>query len=58
MVAECNYQELDRQHKEHGLNDKDILGDIIKKVRASKNNNHITSGNVPTWAKREEAQRT
>ena len=33
MAAKCNYQELDRQLKEHfihGLNDKDMLGEIIK----------------------------
>ena len=60
-AAECSYQELDRQLKEqfiHGLNDKDMLGEIIKELMASRSNNHITSGNVLTWVKRVEAQRT
>ena len=55
-AAECNYQELDRQLKEqfiHGLNDKDMLGEIMKELTASRNNDHITSGNVNvlTWPK-------
>ena len=53
-VAECNYQELDRQLKEqfiHGLNEKDMLGEIIKELTASRGNGHITSGNVLAWAK-------
>ena len=60
MVAECNYQELDRQLKEqfiHGLNDKVMLGEIIKELMATRGNNHITSGNVLAWAKGVEAQR-
>ena len=60
MAAECNYQELDRQLKEqfiHGLNDKDMLGEIIKELTASRNNDHITSDNVLTWAKRVEVRR-
>ena len=39
MAAECNYQEVDRQLKEqfiHGLNDKDMLGKIIKELMASR----------------------
>ena len=59
-AAECNYQELDRQLKEqciHGLNDKGMLGEIIKELTASRSYDHITSGNVLKWAKRVEAQR-
>ena len=59
-VAECNYQELGRQLKEqfiHGLNDKDMLGEIIKELTATRGNYHITSGNALAWAKRVEAQR-
>ena len=51
MAAECNYQEIDRQLKEHfihGLNDKDMLGEIIKEITVSRGNNHITSGNALT----------
>ena len=59
-AAECTYQELDRQLKEqfiYGLNDKDMLGEIIKEIRAARGNDHITSGNVLAWAQRAEAQR-
>ena len=59
-VAECNYQELDRQLKEqfiNGLNDKDMLGEIIKELTASRCNDQTTSSNVLIWAKRVEAHR-
>ena len=59
-AVECNYQEVDRQLKEqliHGLNDKYMLEEIIKESTDTKNNNHITSGGIPVWAKRVEAQR-
>ena len=42
----------------HGLNDKDMLGVIIKESTATKSNDHITSGNALAWEKRVEAQRT
>ena len=48
-AVECNYQEVDRQLKEqfiHGLNDKYMLEGIIKKLTATKNDDHITSGGV------------
>ena len=54
------YQELDSQLEEqfiHGLNDKDMLGEIIKELTATRGKDHITCGNVLTWAKRVEAQR-
>ena len=56
-VVECNYQEVDRQLKEqfiHGLNDKYMLKEIIKELTTAKDDNHITSGGVLTWAKRVE----
>ena len=34
-----------------------MLGEILKELMASRSNDHITSGNVLTWAKRVEAQR-
>ena len=39
VAAECSYQEADRQLKEqfiHGLNDKDMLGAIIKEFTSIK----------------------
>ena len=59
-AVECNYQEIDRQLKEqfiHGLNDKHMLEEIIKELRATSNGNRITSGGVLAWAKRVEPQR-
>ena len=35
-VIKCNYKELNRQLKEqfiHGLNDTDMLGEIIRKLK-------------------------
>ena len=60
MATECNYQELDRQLKEqfiHGLNNKDMLGEIIKELTATKCNDHSTSSNVLAWTQRVKAQR-
>ena len=34
-----------------------MLGEIIKELMVSRNNDHITSGKVQTWAKRVEEQR-
>ena len=59
-AVECNYQEVDRQHKEqfiHGLNDKCMLEEIIKEQAVIKNDDHIMSGGVLAWAKRVDAQR-
>ena len=59
-AVECNYQEVDRQLKEHfihGLNNKYMLEEIIKELTATKNNGHISSGDVLAWAKRVETQR-
>ena len=59
-VAECNYRELDRQHKEqfiYGLNDKVMLDEIIRELTAKNNDEQVTSEGVLPWAKRIEAQR-
>ena len=59
-AVECNYQEVDRQLKEqfiHGLNDKNMLEEIIKELTATKINDHITSGGILAWTKRVEGQR-
>ena len=59
-AAGCSYQELDRQLKEQfisGLNDEDMLGEIIKELTATRGNDHITSGSVLAWAKSLEAQK-
>ena len=60
VAMECNYQKVDRQLKEHfinDLNDKYILEEIIKELMATKNGNHITSGGMLAWAKRVEVQK-
>ena len=59
-AIECIYQELDRQLKEqfiHGLNDKEMLGEIIKEITTIKRNDTITSGIILAWVRRVEAQR-
>ena len=45
-AIECNYKELDRQLKEqfiHGLNDTDMLGEIIRELTKIQKNAEITS---------------
>ena len=59
-AIECNYQEVDRQLKEqfiHGINDKNMLEEIIKELMTVKSDEQIISQNVLAWAKRVEAQR-
>ena len=59
-AVECNYQELDRQLKEQfipWLNDKEMLGEIIKDLTTPKGNDTITSENILSWAKRVDMQR-
>ena len=59
-AAECGYKEIDRQLKEqfiHGLNDKDMLGKIIKELTTKSNVKQTTSEGVLVWVKRVEAQR-
>ena len=58
-AIECNYKEIDRQLKEqfiHGLNDTEMLGEIIKEFTKICENKEISSENVLFWAKRVEAQ--
>ena len=61
MVAvECGYKEIDRQLKEqfiHGLNNKGMLGEVIKKLTIKSNDEQTTSEGVLAWVKRVEAQR-
>ena len=59
-AAECGYKEIDRQLKEeyiHSLNDKDMLGEIIKELTTKNNDEQTTSEGVLVWVKRVEAQR-
>ena len=60
VAAECGYKEIDRQLKErfiHGLNDKGMLGEIIKELTIKSNDEQTTSEGVLAWVKRVEAQR-
>ena len=60
LAVDCNYQEVDRQLKEqfiHGLNDAEMLGEIIRELTKVKVNNTINSETVLLWAKRVEVQR-
>ena len=55
LVIECSYKEVDRQLKEqliHGLNDTEMLGEIIKELTKILENEEVTSENVLSWAKR------
>ena len=59
-VTECNYKEIDKQLKKqfvHGLNDTDMLGEIIWDLTKINKKTEITGENVLSWAKRVEAQR-
>ena len=59
-VVDCNYQKLNRQLKEqfiHGLNDTEMLGEIIWELTKIMENGIIMSENILAWAKRVEAQR-
>ena len=58
-VIECNHKEFNRQLKEqfiHGLNDTDMLGEIILELTKIHENAEITSENVLSWVKRVKAQ--
>ena len=60
-AIECNYKEIDRQWKEqyiHGLNDNDMMVEIIKKLTKSEENKDVTSNQAPQWARQVEAQIT
>ena len=57
-AAECDYKEIDRQLKEqfiHSLNDKGMLGEIIKEPTIKSNDEQTTSEGVLVWVKRVEA---
>ena len=59
-AVELNFQEIDIQLKEqfiHGLNNKDMLGEIIRELTKVKIGSVITSEDVLAWAKRVEVQR-
>ena len=52
-VAECSYKEVDRQLKEqlvHGLNDNDMITEIIYKLTAMEDMSIVTSEQVLPWA--------
>ena len=59
-AAECGYKEIDRQLMEqfiHCLNDKGMLGEIIKELTSKSNDEQTTSEGVLAWAKGVKAQR-
>ena len=59
-AVECNYKEKYRQLKEqfiHGLNDNDMLAEIIRELTKAMESAAVTSEQVIIWAKRVEAQR-
>ena len=59
-AIECNYKEIDRQLKEqfiHGLNDTEMLEEIIKELTKIHENEEITSEDVLSWVKRVKVQR-
>ena len=58
-AVECNYQEIDRQLKEqfvHGLNDEEMLAEIIRELTKCDENMTIISEHMLIWAKGIEAQ--
>ena len=59
-AMECNYKELDRQLKDqfiHGLNDSELLTEIIRELTKSHENTMVPSEHVLILAKRIEGQR-
>ena len=53
-AVECNYKEMDRQLKEqfiHGLNDGEMLAEIVRELTKCEENITICCENVLTWAK-------
>ena len=59
-VVECKYKEVDRQLKEqfiHGLNDNEMLAEIIRELTKCKENVTIPSEAILVWAKSVEAQK-
>ena len=59
-AAECGYKEIDRQFKEqfiHGLNDKVMLGEIIRELTSKSSSQQMTSKDILAWVTRVKAQR-
>ena len=59
-AIECNYKEVDRQLKEqfiHGLNDNDMLVEIIRELIKTEEGSDVTNKQVLVWAKRVEGQK-
>ena len=57
-AVKYNYKEVDRQLKEqfvHGLNDNNMLAEIIRELAKGEESADITSEQVLGWAKRVEA---
>ena len=58
-ATKCNYKEIDRQLMEqfiHGLNDRNMLDEVIRELTAKNNDEQMTSEGVLAWMKRVEAQ--
>ena len=54
-AIECNYKETDRQLKEqfiHGLNDNDMLVEIIRELTKTEEGSDVASKQVLVWAKK------
>ena len=59
-MVECKYKEVDRQLKEqliHGLNDDEMLVEVIRDLTKCREDVTIPSETVLAWGKRVEAQR-
>ena len=57
-AAECNYKEHDGHLKDqfiNGINDEEIMQEIIKELMAKRNMSEIDSEQVLMWAQRIEA---
>ena len=60
VVAECNCKEVDRHFKEqliHGLNDNDMLIEMIPKLTTMKETSIVTNEQVLAWVRQVKAQR-
>ena len=59
VAAECNYKEIECQLKEqfiHGLNDKNMLDEVIRELTTKNINHQTTSEDMLIWAKRVDVQ--
>ena len=53
-AVECNYKEIDRQLNEqfiHGLNDNDMLAEIIRELTTAEESTAVTSEQLLVWEK-------